>query len=49
MSTIKFTTTTHGVKRAFIMYPRSFRWLPIAVDKAEYLLANDRLVELHNA
>jgi hypothetical protein len=48
MSTIKFIVTNYGIKRAYIMYPRSFRWLPIAVDKAEYLLANDRLVELHN-
>jgi hypothetical protein len=49
MSTIKFVITSYGIKRAYIMYPRSFRWLPIAVDKAEYLLGNDRLVELHNA
>jgi hypothetical protein len=46
MKTIKFVITKHGVKRAYIWAPRAYRWLPISVAQAEFLLANDSLTEL---
>jgi hypothetical protein len=42
MPSIKFVTTTYGITRAFILLPRAFRWLPIAVDKAELMLAHNK-------
>ena len=47
MSIIKFVTTTYGIKRAFIWTPRAFRWSPIAVEKAELMLAANK-AELQN-
>ena len=42
MATIKFVVTTYGIKRAFIWTPRASRWLPIAVEKAELMLAANK-------
>jgi len=49
MKTIKFIIDKNGNKRAYIMYPRQMRWFPIALVRAELLLATDDLVEVHNA
>ena len=47
MKTIKFTYTKTGSKRAYIWYPRSYRWLPISLANAELMLATDEAVETH--